>query len=178
MLIPEGNEELKEIIYGIEKIKFMKLDEPFAALDPDILDQLTEGFAFRQSGQVLRYHTDRQRRVPHCPDITSLIFSSLLLGSGGEAPSKSGRLAYRESTAGDDMVSDGPKQTGVALEKAYQFILWLVPTGEKFPRSQKFLLGDRMPPAIPSSDRPRSPSPVPSRRASAEEPGSQSDSWC
>ena len=26
----------------------------------------------------------------------------------------------------------------------YQFLLWLVPTVEKFPRSQKFLLGDRM----------------------------------
>jgi hypothetical protein len=26
----------------------------------------------------------------------------------------------------------------------YQFIMWLVPTVEKFPRSQKFLLGDRM----------------------------------
>ena len=26
----------------------------------------------------------------------------------------------------------------------YQFLLWLVPTLEKFPRSQKFLLGDRL----------------------------------
>jgi hypothetical protein len=26
----------------------------------------------------------------------------------------------------------------------YQFTLWLVPTVEKFPRSQKFLLGDRI----------------------------------
>jgi hypothetical protein len=26
----------------------------------------------------------------------------------------------------------------------YQFILWLVPTLENFPRSQKFLLGDRL----------------------------------
>ncbi len=26
----------------------------------------------------------------------------------------------------------------------YQFILWLVPTVEKFPRSQKFVLGDRI----------------------------------
>jgi hypothetical protein len=26
----------------------------------------------------------------------------------------------------------------------YRFILWLVPTVERFPRSQKFLLGDRM----------------------------------
>jgi hypothetical protein len=26
----------------------------------------------------------------------------------------------------------------------YQFIVWLVPTVEKFPRSQKHLLGDRI----------------------------------
>jgi hypothetical protein len=30
------------------------------------------------------------------------------------------------------------------LEKAYRFVLWLVPTVEKFPRAQKFLLGDRI----------------------------------
>ncbi len=39
---------------------------------------------------------------------------------------------------------DGSKHTGVALEKAYQFTLWLIPTVEKFPRKQKFLLGDRI----------------------------------
>ena len=33
---------------------------------------------------------------------------------------------------------------GPALEKHYQFVLWLIPTLEKLPRSQKFLLGDRM----------------------------------
>jgi hypothetical protein len=26
----------------------------------------------------------------------------------------------------------------------FQFLLWLVPAVEKFPRSQKFLLGDRI----------------------------------
>ena len=36
------------------------------------------------------------------------------------------------------------RQTGPALEAMYRFILWLVPTVEKFPRSQKFLLGDRI----------------------------------
>lgn len=36
------------------------------------------------------------------------------------------------------------RRTGLALEKAYQFVLWLVPTVEKFPRAQKFLLGDRL----------------------------------
>ncbi len=39
------------------------------------------------------------------------------------------------------MARDHAKQTGVALEKAYQFTLWLIPTVEKFPRAQKFLLG-------------------------------------
>ena len=34
--------------------------------------------------------------------------------------------------------------TGPALEAMYRFLLWLVPTVEKFPRSQKFLLGDRI----------------------------------
>lgn len=36
------------------------------------------------------------------------------------------------------------RHTGPALEAMYQFMLWLVPTVEKFPRSQKFLLGDRI----------------------------------
>ena len=35
-------------------------------------------------------------------------------------------------------------EQGIALERYYQFMLWLVPTVEKFPRSQKFLLGDRI----------------------------------
>ena len=30
------------------------------------------------------------------------------------------------------------------LEKMYQFLLWLIPTVDTFPRSQKFLLGDRV----------------------------------
>ena len=39
-----------------------------------------------------------------------------------------------------------PKQLEptTALEAHYQFLLWLVPTLEKFPRSQKFLLADRI----------------------------------
>ncbi len=36
------------------------------------------------------------------------------------------------------------RRTGPALEAHFQFIAWLTPTVEKFPRSQKFLLGDRM----------------------------------
>jgi hypothetical protein len=38
---------------------------------------------------------------------------------------------------------DHARRTGPALEARQQFILWLVQTVEKFPRSQKFLLGDR-----------------------------------
>ena len=41
-------------------------------------------------------------------------------------------------------VADSSRRTGPALEKAYQFALWLVPTVEKFPRSHKFVLGDRI----------------------------------
>ncbi len=40
--------------------------------------------------------------------------------------------------------SEGARRTGPALEAMYRFVLWLVPTVEKFPRSQKFLLGDRL----------------------------------
>ncbi len=36
------------------------------------------------------------------------------------------------------------KTSGPALEACYRFLLWLIPTVEKFPRSQKFLLGDRI----------------------------------
>ncbi len=38
----------------------------------------------------------------------------------------------------------GGNEVAPALEHSYQFVLWLVPTVEKFPRSQKFLLGDRL----------------------------------
>ena len=40
--------------------------------------------------------------------------------------------------------SDPTRSTGVALESHYRFLLWLVPAVERFPRSQKFLLGDRI----------------------------------
>jgi 23S rRNA-intervening sequence protein len=41
-------------------------------------------------------------------------------------------------------VADNARRTGAAVEAHYQFLRWLVPTIEKFPRSQKFLLGDRI----------------------------------
>jgi hypothetical protein len=40
--------------------------------------------------------------------------------------------------------AEGARRVGPALEKAYQFVLWLIPTVEKFPRGQRFLLGDRI----------------------------------
>ena len=39
---------------------------------------------------------------------------------------------------------DAARRTGPALEAMYRFVLWLVPTVERFPRRQKFLLGDRL----------------------------------
>ena len=38
----------------------------------------------------------------------------------------------------------GARETGPALEAWYRFLLWLVPAVERFPRRQKFLLGDRI----------------------------------
>ena len=38
----------------------------------------------------------------------------------------------------------GARRTGPALESMYRFVLWPVPAVEKFPRRQKFLLGDRL----------------------------------
>ena len=36
------------------------------------------------------------------------------------------------------------RTTGAALEAHYRFMLWLVPTVERFHRNRKFLLGDRI----------------------------------
>lgn len=40
--------------------------------------------------------------------------------------------------------NDRARDTGPALETHYRFLLWLIPAVECFPRSQKFLLGDRI----------------------------------
>ena len=42
------------------------------------------------------------------------------------------------------MKGDQARETGPVLEQAHHFLLWLIPTVDKFPRSQKFLLGDRI----------------------------------
>lgn len=36
------------------------------------------------------------------------------------------------------------RKTGPSIEAHFQFLLWFIPAVEKFPRDQKFLLGDRM----------------------------------
>jgi len=41
-------------------------------------------------------------------------------------------------------MTDIARRTGPALEAHQRFIFWLVPTVERFPRAQKFLLGDRI----------------------------------
>ena len=53
-------------------------------------------------------------------------------------------VAERPGRSPPRKTSDGARGTGAALEGHYRFILWLVPTLEKFPRSQRFLLGDRI----------------------------------
>ena len=45
---------------------------------------------------------------------------------------------------GPRQAKDAARRTGPALEAMFRFIVWLVPTLDKFPRSQKFLLGDRI----------------------------------
>ncbi len=41
-------------------------------------------------------------------------------------------------------MSSNARRTGPAIEAHYQFLLWLIPAVDKFPRSPKFLLGDRI----------------------------------
>lgn len=40
--------------------------------------------------------------------------------------------------------TDAARKAGPALEAMFRFIVWLIPTLDKFPRSQRFLLGDRI----------------------------------
>ena len=41
-------------------------------------------------------------------------------------------------------MAEAERSHGVVLEKMYRFQLWLIPSLEKFPRTQRFLLGDRI----------------------------------
>ena len=47
-------------------------------------------------------------------------------------------------TPGPEGPEDSPRRGGPALEAMYGLTLWLIPTLERFPRRQKFLLGDRI----------------------------------
>ena len=40
--------------------------------------------------------------------------------------------------------ADHARETGPALESHYRFILWMVSAVARFPRTHKFLLGDRI----------------------------------
>lgn len=48
--------------------------------------------------------------------------------------------------------SDNARQTGPALEAMCHFMPGMIPTIEKFPRGQKFLLGDRIERLIEATD--------------------------
>ena len=41
-------------------------------------------------------------------------------------------------------MTDNSKRTGATLEAHYRFLMWFAPTLEKFPRSHKFTIGDRV----------------------------------
>ena len=43
-----------------------------------------------------------------------------------------------------DRSGDRSRETGPELESHYRFLAWLITTVERFPRRQKFLLGDRI----------------------------------
>ena len=44
----------------------------------------------------------------------------------------------------EESFRDGARDTGPALELHYRFVVWLIPALARFPRTQKFLLGDRI----------------------------------
>ena len=50
-------------------------------------------------------------------------------------------------------MTDNSKCTGPAIEAHYQFLAWLVPTIEKFPKSHKFTIGDRIESIAPAAAR-------------------------
>ena len=52
--------------------------------------------------------------------------------------------ATRNEAPPGNAAPDAARETGPALEAWYRFLLWLVSELERFPRRQKFLLGDRI----------------------------------
>ena len=49
-----------------------------------------------------------------------------------------------EKGEGRSPPADAARKSGPALEAMFRFIVWLIPTLDKFPRGQRFLLGDRI----------------------------------
>ena len=90
-------------------------------------------------------------RFPYCPDAYPLnlyVFTSWGV-QGGSAPLAffpNWRPILSEASPLQPRVRgvDRSRETGPALESHFRFLAWLVPTVERFPRSQKFLLGDRI----------------------------------
>ena len=73
------------------------------------------------------------------------------MGSKGEALGRFSQrifgVAQKLSARADTRPPpDRARSTGAALEAHYRFVVWLVPTLERFPRSQKFLRGGCMGP--------------------------------
>ena len=61
--------------------------------------------------------------------------------SGRETVEQEGAEGRRPEQGG---AADKARETGAALEAHYRFLLWLIPALSRFPRDQKFLLGDRI----------------------------------
>ena len=65
------------------------------------------------------------------------------MGRPREARLRRDGVALVATILGDAM-TDNAKRTGAAIEAHYQFLLWLGPTLEKFPKDKRFTLGDRI----------------------------------
>jgi hypothetical protein len=67
---------------------------------------------------------------------------------------------YLLKRLGDDICKGGTarvgrrEEDGPALEAMYRFVVWLIPTLDKLPRSQKFLFGARIKKRAPLNCRP------------------------
>ena len=64
-------------------------------------------------------------------------------GPEGEAPGRIWRRRDKLTEALDNRFVDRARETGLALEALDRFLVWLAQAVERFPRREKFLLGDR-----------------------------------
>jgi hypothetical protein len=51
---------------------------------------------------------------------------------------------FSQGDPSDPALREASGRGGIALEKAMLYLTWLIPVLEGFPRSQRFLLGDRL----------------------------------